>query len=383
MPWAWLLDKELCEVPFSAPDRRGVPMLRLWFWPILFLAAALLPGAAVPAPAAAQTRIVAVGDLHGDHDAWRAIAAAAGVMDQQGHWSGGKTTLVQMGDIVDRGPQSLQIIQDLMRLQREAGRSGGRVIVLVGNHEAMMMTGDMRYVTPGELAAFTDRKSAQRRRQTYAANQAKIEAAYRAKFPDMPAKAIRDAWMETMPPGMLEYQAAWAPDGNLGRWELQNPAVLRLGDTLFVHGGISAAYAAIPIPEINRRVTDALKARDSSPTSIINDPHGPLWYRGLVTRSGSDETTVAPASANATAPALTIDQEIDLVLKSQEVKRIVVAHTPSLSGIVSATGGRLWRVDSGNSRAYGGSPSYLEIVGDRVTAHPVQRPAGPSWGAAR
>ena len=357
-------------------------MLRLWVWPILVLAAALLPGAA-PAPAASPPRIVAVGDLHGDHDAWQAIARAAGIMDRKGHWAGGRTTFVQMGDIVDRGPQSLEIIRDLMRLQREARRGGGQVIVLVGNHEAMMMTGDMRYVTPGELAAFTDRKSEARRQLTYAKNQAVIEAAYRAKFPTMPAKEIREKWMATMPLGMLEYQAAWSPTGELGRWELRNPAVLKLGGTLFVHGGISAAYAATPDQEINRRVTEALQARDSSPTSIINDPHGPLWYRGLVTRSGSDETTFAPPAATATAPALTIDQEIDLVLRSQGVKRIVVAHTPSLTGIVSASGGRLWRVDSGNSRAYGGIPSYLEIVGDRFTAHPVQRPAGASWGAGQ
>jgi len=356
--------------------------MRPWIWPIFALAAAFLP-AAMPARATEPQRIVAVGDLHGDHDAWLAIARDARLMDAKGKWAGGKTVFVQLGDIVDRGPQSLEIIHDLMRLQREAPRRGGQVIVLVGNHEAMMMTGDMRYVTPGELAAFTDRKSEQRRRQTFVANQAKIEAAYRAKFPDMPAKAIREAWMESMPLGMLEYQAAWSAQGELGRWELQHPAVLKLGDNLFVHGGISAAYAAIPPGEINRRVTEALKARDSSPAAIISDPHGPLWYRGLVTRSGSDETTSAPPPAAAAAPALTIDQEIDLVLRGQGVKRIVVAHTPSLTGIVAASGGRLWRVDSGNSRAYGGIPSYLEIVGDRVAAHPVPRTTGSTWGPGR
>jgi len=355
-------------------------MMRSWLWPILVLVAALLPGA-MSVRAAEPQRIVAVGDLHGDHDAWRAIARASGVMDGKGRWAGGKAVLVQMGDIVDRGPQSLKIIRDLMRLQREARRKGGQVYVLVGNHEAMMMTGDMRYVTPGEIAAFADRSSERRREAVYEANKAVIETAYRAKTPAMTSEAIRDAWIATMPLGMVEYQAAWLADGELGRWELQNRAVLRLGDTLFVHGGISTAYAAIPIDDINRRVIEALKARDQSPTSIINDPHGPLWYRGLVTRSGDDETTVTPTPVTAAAQPLTIDQEIDLVLRSQGAKRIVVAHTPSLSGIVSADGSKLWRVDSGNSRAYGGKPSYLEIVGDRVTAHSVPRPAGPSWGA--
>ena len=67
-------------------------------------------------------------------------------------------TLVQMGDVVDRGPDSLKIIHDLMKLQREAPKRGGQVIVVLGNHEAMMMTDDMRYVHPGEYAAFADRE---------------------------------------------------------------------------------------------------------------------------------------------------------------------------------------------------------------------------------
>ena len=46
-----------------------------------------------------------------------------------------------------------------------------------------------------------------------------------------------------------------------------------------------------------------------------------------------------------------------------------------------AAGGKLWRVDSAISRAYGGKPAYLEIVGDRVTAHKVPRPPGKAWGA--
>ena len=93
----------------------------------------------------------------------------------------------------------------------------------------------------------------------------------------------------------------------------------------------------------------------------------------------ADETTKAP-QITATAPPLTIDQEIRLVLRSFDVKRIVVGHTPSLSGILSTSVGRLWRADSANSRAYGGMPSYLEIVGDRVTAHSVARPADRTWG---
>lgn len=352
-------------------------MLRLWFWHLLALAALLLPGVAFPQ--SAPQRIVAVGDLHGDYEAWRAIAGAAGLIDAKGNWTGGKTTLVQAGDIVDRGPDSLKIIRDLMNLQKEAPKRGGRVIVLVGNHEAMMMTGDLRYVHPGEYAAFSNKDSKSRRDRAYELNKPAIEASYRARTPEMSSAAIKDAWFKEVPLGMLEHQAAWKPNGELGKWTLGNPAVVKLGNSLFVHGGISSVFAGVPIDEINRQVTASLKAQDATPTAIINSPHGPLWYRGLISRGVGDEATVAPVPAGAAA-ALTVDQEVDLVLKSFGVVRIVVGHTPAPEGIVQGHGGKLWRIDSANSRAYGGTPSYLEIIGDQVTAHQVARPSGQAWG---
>jgi hypothetical protein len=352
-------------------------MLRLWIWPLLAFAAALVPGAAKAQPAPA--RIVAVGDIHGDNDAWLAVARAAGLIDSKGRWAGGQTVLVQLGDVVDRGPDSLKVIHHLMKLQREAPRAGGRVIVLVGNHEAMNMTGDLRYVHPGEYKAFADRDSGARRERIYDANREKIEAAYRARDPNMTPAAIRDAWMKATPLGMLEHQAAWLPDGEIGKWMIGNPAMVKLGDTLFVHGGLSEVYTPLSIEQINRRVADALKTKDARQTAIINDPVGPLWYRGLIARGAGDEATRAPIPPGKTA-ALDINGEIEVVLQAYGVKRIVVGHTPSLTGIIATDNGKLWRADSAISRAYGGTPAYLEIVGDKVTAHNVPRPAGAGWG---
>ena len=353
-------------------------MLR-WFW--LLIAFAVVMGAASGArPQPAPQRIVAIGDLHGDHEAWRAIARSAGLMDAKGRWVGRNTTLVQMGDIVDRGPDSLKIIRDLISLQREAPRRGGRVIVLLGNHEAMMMTNDLRYVHPGEYAAFVNRDSKARRERVYELNKEAIQSAYRSRNPAVSPEAIKDEWFKSMPLGKIEHQLAWRPTGELGKWALGNPAVLKLGGTLFAHGGISAAFAHLPVTEINRQAGVALSAQDATPTAIINHPQGPLWYRGLIIRNDGDDATVAPTPVGATAP-LSIDQELDLVLRNFGVKRIVVAHTPSRQGIVEAAGGKLWRIDSAISRAYGGTPAYLEIVGDKVTAHNVPRPAGKDWGA--
>src|SRR3990170_2011637 len=98
-----------------------------------------------------------------------------------------------VADVVDRGPDSLKIINDLMRLQSEAAKRGGRVIALIGNHEAMMMIGDLRYVHPGEYAAFIDSQSKARRDKIFQDNKAAIEAGFRLRDPAMSAEAIREA----------------------------------------------------------------------------------------------------------------------------------------------------------------------------------------------
>ena len=353
-------------------------MLRLLVGPLLVIAAMLLPVSATAQPT--PQRIVAIGDLHGDYDAWRAIIRQARLVDAKGKWSGGGARLVQMGDVVDRGPDSLKIIRDLQRLQKEAPKRGGKVIALLGNHEAMMMTGDLRYVHAGEFAAFADRDSKARRERIYELNKSAIETAFRARSPQMTPEAIKAEWMNSMPLGKIEHQIAWRPDGELGKWAMANPAVVKIGDSLFVHGGISAAYASLPIEDINRQVAAALKSQIEAPTAIINHPQGPLWYRGLISRGDGDEATLAPVPQGAKAP-LTIDQEIDLALKNYGVKRIIVGHTPAREGILESAAGKLWRIDSAISRAYGGTPAYLEIVGDRVTAHEVPRPAGQPWSA--
>ncbi|HMI41750.1 MAG TPA: metallophosphoesterase [Sphingomicrobium sp.] len=339
----------------------------------------VVPGIAValpsqaPRPPAPQ-RIVAIGDLHGDCSAWRDIARAAQLIDAGNRWIGGKTVLVQDGDVPDRGPDSLLIIRDLQRLKREALRAGGRVVTMVGNHEAMNVTDDLRYVHPGEYAAFVDRDSVKRRASFYDANRAIFEASARKTNPALSRDQIRDAWLKATPLGMLEHQAAWHPTGEIGKWVIGNPAVALIGDTVFVHGGISAAYSAIPIDEINRRVAAALAAREMNPESIINDSAGPLWYRGLITRAkGVDEGPAPTGSAIATAPRPSIEAEIDMALKAYGAKRMVVAHTPILSGITVTHDGKLIRIDTGISKYYGGALSYLEILGDQIVPHTVSR----------
>jgi hypothetical protein len=352
---------------------QATPLGRIARIAALAIAALLAIVVASPAAARDSQRIVAVGDLHGDYQAWLDIARGAGLIDARGHWAGGRTTLVQMGDIVDRGDSSLQIIHSLQQLQKEAPRSGGKVVVLLGNHEAMNLLGDYRYTAAGEYAAFADAGSAALRDKLFDLNRASIEASYRAKDPALTAEQVRTAWIKDTPLGWVEHKIAWRQTGELGKWAERNPAVARIDGTLFVHGGLSAEYAKLPIGEINHRVAAAMAAADDGHGSILDDPLGPLWYRGL---TGPDKDAEAVrAATNPPTPALSPEQELDAVLAAYDAKRLVIAHTPHLEGIQILYGGRLARIDTGNSRYYGGSPSWLEIVAGTMTAHTVARSA--------
>jgi hypothetical protein len=245
------------------------------------------------------------------------------------------------------------------------------VIVLVGNHEAMNITGDLRYTTPADFAAYATGDSAALRERVYATKKAQIEASYRARDPSLTDQAIHDSWIKATPLGWVEQRLAWAPDGEVGRWVVGNPAVALIGGTLFVHGGISAEYSSRSVDEINRAVASALNANDGSPDSIINSPLGPLWYRGLITR---DPKVTEIAAGGPPRPA--IEEELTAVLDAYHARRIVVGHTPNLAGIQILYGGKLVTIDTGNSRYYGGPPSYLEIIGDRLIPHQVPRSAG-------
>src|SRR5687767_354355 len=101
---------------------------------------ALLVALLLPSLAGAQ-RVVAIGDIHGDLEAFVGILRQAELVDEQKNWTGGKATLVQTGDFLDRGPYVREVMHLLMALEKQAKKAGGRVLVLLGNHEVMNITG--------------------------------------------------------------------------------------------------------------------------------------------------------------------------------------------------------------------------------------------------
>lgn len=84
-------------------------------------------------------KLIAIGDVHGQFEGFVKILRHAGLIDDQQQWCGGHNRLVQIGDILDRGPFSLKVDSLLDKLQSQAPLDGGEVIRLVGNHELELM----------------------------------------------------------------------------------------------------------------------------------------------------------------------------------------------------------------------------------------------------
>ena len=72
-------------------------------------------------------KIVAIGDVHGDYDAFARLLQAAGLIDENHDWAGGAAHLVQTGDVLDRGPDSRKVMDLLMKLEDQSRRHGGYV----------------------------------------------------------------------------------------------------------------------------------------------------------------------------------------------------------------------------------------------------------------
>jgi hypothetical protein len=266
-------------------------------------------------------RVVAVGDVHGDYEQFVAVLRSAALVDAEGHWVGGKTHLVQTGDVLDRGAGSRKAMDLLMRLEEEARQAGGAVHALIGNHEAMNLYGDLRYVVPGEFAAFRDAGSEKARDALYQEE--------RKQFPD------RKGWEEEHPLGFAEHRRAFGPQGRYGKWIRTHNAVIRIDGTLFLHGGISPKMADWSVRQINEKVRAELDDFSKLQGGIVHDENGPLWYRGL---AQEDENL--------------LQEHLRKLLFHYEVERIAVGHTYTEGAITPRFDGKVLQIDVGLSRVY-------------------------------
>jgi calcineurin-like phosphoesterase family protein len=288
-------------------------------------------------------RIVAIGDVHGAYDRYLEILKVAGVVDAGGHWAGGATQFVQVGDVVDRGDDSRKALDFLRRLEREAQSSGGRAHILLGNHEVARMLGDLRLTTAGEYAAFATRDSEMTRQQYLKTLSGSVD---------------RDDMLKQTPLGWVEMRQAFGRDGDYGKWLRDLPATVTIDGFVFVHGGISPSVAPLGCAAINTQVkreltSDLDKTRATPLASLAARVDGPFWYRGLA----QEPDAFAPQVAD--------------ILAKMRARAIIVGHTVTPTGrITTRFDGRVIEIDTGMQPAYvpNGRASALEIRGGELTA---------------
>lgn len=309
-------------------------------------------------------KILVIGDLHGDYENFEKIIRGTGLVDSNLHWSAGNTHFVQTGDIMDRGPDARKIMDVLMKLEVEAEPAGGMVHVLIGNHEELNIGGVIfrypDYIPVEQFVSFLPDK--------YRLNQEReLERRVRrvrGTGVRVPVKNIADEFWSSLkndPQAQHEYLAEF--NDKYGNWLLRHNSVIKIDDSVFVHGGINEKYSLWGIQKINDRLRLELSAVQRA--TVYGEPvqvpqleiayrgDSPLWYRDL-----------------ATVPEQDMQEELDRILANLGVKHMIIAHTPRTAVTISQMkrfGGKIWIVDTGISRAYNNNLSALKIIHGEFT----------------
>ncbi|TFK92640.1 Metallo-dependent phosphatase [Polyporus arcularius HHB13444] len=294
-------------------------------------------------------KIVAVGDLHGDMPNALEVLQMAGVVDENGDWSGEVDFFVQTGDIIDRGDDTIKLYDWMDKLRDQASAVGGTVLSHLGNHEWMNVIGDWRYVHASEIKTFGSVSARQEMLST-----GRIGRSWATNYTTTSRLPLHPA----LGPPNTDYDPA---SPFLADFPLSHAAIS------FVHGGLAPSYPDLtPFPsrinEISASLLHKLQHRTQPPPHppypYPGLPHdttlaeqrlyggdGPLWYRGW-----------------ALDPEEKVCKEVDDVLKKTGTRRMVMGHTPDFQKIVSRCDGKIIIIDTGISHAYGGALSALSVT---------------------
>lgn len=236
------------------------------------------------------SKMLIISDIEGNFESFRKLLQGNGVVDSLMNWSFGNAHLVLTGDFFDRGNQQTEVLWLIYSLEEKAKAAGGYVHFVLGNHEIMNLSGDIRYVNKKYL----------------------MNAALMNK----------------------DYITLFAEDTELGRWLRTKNVMERVGDILFVHGGISEAVNHMSIqPEaLNSLVRpyypDSTYSYNDSRIDTLFSDLGPFWYRGYY--SGSPKASL---------------QQIERTLALYNVKHIATGHTVIADTISVLFSGKVFNTD--------------------------------------
>lgn len=286
------------------------------------------------------SRWVAIGDVHGDFDAVATILQGLNLIDNKGNWTGNDTRLIFLGDLNDRGGQSRLINNLTIRLSEEAPKTGGKVVALVGNHEAMVTQGDTRYVSPSTINYYQD----------FGKGTDGVVAAFR---------------------GNTIYS----------QFNEQRNAIIQVGNTMFVHGALEEWILDRTPQEVNSTVRAWMRyhqGKQSMPpenTKWVMEGDGPFWsriYQPFSPRENTQDPEVARFVRYITL--LT-----DAVVEKYNIKRVVVGHTPTAPDFDIVMphpilGDKVIMIDTGISRHYRGKVSALVSTNGQIEPVYFERP---------
>lgn len=266
--------------------------------------------------------LFAVGDIHGEYDDLLRLLRNGGLVDGDGRWSGGRSHVVFLGDLFDRGPDVTRTLWFLYGLEREAARAGGGAHVVLGNHETMIFTDDVRYVSQKENFL---------------------------------------AFLHGTPyPRLFDIR-----ESILGRWLASRPGLMRVDGALLAHGGLSPSYAGYDVAEFNDSLRTFLAEDFFYHMSAILDPEDTtatiVFDPGLADRARAERVIVLDSLAaerrldfffadnsvfwfREYVRSDTLQAALEEVLARHGARLHVVAHTP-VAPIQARMGGLLVAVD--------------------------------------
>lgn len=236
--------------------------------------------------------ISVISDIHGAYNTYINLLKASGIIDENLNWKYGKGHLVVLGDIFDRGDKVTEVLWHLFGLEKQASEAGGMVHVMLGNHELLVLSKDLRYMNEKYV---------------------KVEGITKETYSDL-----------------------YSENSVLGNWLRSKPIVVTINNILFVHGGLSIEMVRknINISQINKTFKEKIVGKDNEEVCadpellFLSDTYGPLWYRGYFNDKSFSET------------------RLDSILSYYKTKSIVVGHT-TLKEIRSLYNTKIFAVDAG------------------------------------
>jgi len=255
-------------------------------------------------------KLLAVSDLEGEFAAAVRLLGAQGVIGERLEWTYGNGHVVLIGDMVDRGIDVVPLLWLIYKLEAEAEAAGGAVHYVLGNHE--------RYLLQGR------------------------------------AKSAHPKYLATARATGRKHGELWSERSELGRWLRSKPVMIKVGDTVFAHGGVSRKVLALA-PDLAD--IDAVAARCVAETTRCG---------GAVMRHTgptSDRTLAKANEADAAANA-----HLARVLHHFGAQRIAIGHT-RVNQVGHTHGGRVLRTDVAHARGMNEAILWRDARWWRVDDH--------------